>query len=47
MRNWKVGTHGIKSWALLVLLGAAHQAMTQDAANPPNGVQVSVQSGSY
>jgi hypothetical protein len=37
VQKWKVGAHGIKSLALLVFLGAAHRAMTQDAATPyPN-----------
>ena len=34
MRKNKVGTIAIKSFALLVVLGTAYQAMTQDAAKP-------------
>ena len=37
MRKMKVGTIAIKSFALLVVLGTAHQAMAQDAKTPyPN-----------
>ena len=37
MRKTKVGAVAIKRFALLVVLGMAHQAMTQDAATPyPN-----------
>ena len=34
MRKKKVGAIAIKSFALLVVLGTAHQAMAQDATTP-------------
>ncbi len=38
MRKKKVGSIAIKSFALVVVLGAAYQALTQDAATPDRNI---------